>query len=122
VHAQTYTCLPASGEDARSLLEFAVRLTGADPSLDAARRQFSLPITAASKVTIVTKQSLCAEAAKAFHRHIRGGSVPPTSRSVVVVKVGATRYLVSDPAESPDVAEFVVVTDAAFVAIVAIQT
>jgi hypothetical protein len=97
--AQTYTCQPATGSHALALKDYVVRLTGGDPSLADTRDSYKLPATSASKVTVITTKSTCQAAAQAYHRATRGTTAPAISRSVVVVKVGTTRYVVYDPQE-----------------------
>lgn len=113
--AQTYTCQPIDSPSSIALKDYAVRLTGGDPSLAQTRQLYQLPVTQASKVTIVKTSSVCQQAAQAYNKAVRGAAAPQISRSVSVVKIGSTRYLVVDPAERAGEYEVNVVFDAAFV-------
>ena len=112
--AQTYTCQPTNSPSSVALKDYAVRLTGGDPSLAETRQVHQLPTTQASQVTIVKTNSTCQQAAQAYNKAVRGASAPQISRSVSVVKVGSTRYLVLDPAEREGEYEITVIFDAAF--------
>jgi hypothetical protein len=114
VQAQTFSCAPDTGVDATNLREYVVRLTGGDPSLDAIRQRYSLPVASASQVQVVTQAKTCKTAAQAYHTAVRGSSVPQISRSVVVVKVTNSRYVVFDPAERQGEFEVTVIFDNAF--------
>jgi hypothetical protein len=112
--AQTYTCQPTNSPSSVALKDYAVRLTGGDPSLEETRQLHQLPTIQASKVTIIKTNSICQQAAQAYNKAVRGASAPPISRSVSVVKIGTTRYLVIDPAERAGEYEITVIFDAAF--------
>ena len=113
--AQTYTCQPTNSPSSVALKDYAVRLTGGDPSLAETRQVYQLPTANASQVTIVKTTRTCQQAALAYNKALRGPSAPQISRSVSVIKIGSTRYLVLDPAEREGEYEVTVVFDAAFV-------
>jgi len=95
--AQTYTCL---GDTTHTLYYYVVRLvTGTDSATVATRNAYHLPATAASKVTVVTAASACKQAGDAYHAAVTPPGTPPVSRTLLVIKVGTTRYVVVDPNE-----------------------
>ena len=112
--AQTFTCASATDPDAVALRDYAVRLTGGDPSLARKGRAYQLPVTPPSQIQVVTTKSVCRRAAQAYHKAVRGAGAPQISRTVVVVKVGATRYLVLDPAQRAGEFETTVIFDSSF--------
>jgi hypothetical protein len=113
--AQTFTCQPTNSPSSVALKDYAVRLTGGDPSLAQTRQVYQLPTAQAAKVTIVKTASTCQQAAQAYNKAVRGASAPQISRSVSVIKIGSTRYLVLDPTERQGEYEVTVIFDAAFV-------
>src|SRR6185437_6176161 len=60
------------------------------------RQHLNLPHLPADSVSIVTDSATCARAALAYGRNL---DVPDTltSRQVITIRVGATRYIVGDP-------------------------
>ncbi|MGH9894261.1 MAG: hypothetical protein ACREA0_20210 [bacterium] len=95
--AQTYTCL---SDTTHTLYHFVVRLvTGTDSATVATRDALQLPAVAPSKVTVVTTATVCNKAGDAYHAAVTPAGTPPVSRTLVVVKVGSTRYVVLDPNE-----------------------
>ena len=94
--AQSYTCLPDTAERAVIEHDFVVDLvTGTDT---ATRNAYKLPSVSASKVSVVTTASVCRQAGAAYNATVANGR-PPVSRTLVVIKVGTTRYVVFDPSE-----------------------
>ena len=94
---QTYTCLPDTSPDAVVLKEYVVRLvTGTDSESVATRNRYQLPAVTASKVTVQTSAATCNSAGAAYHAAETAPGTPPISRSLVVVKVSTTRYVVLD--------------------------
>jgi len=99
--AQTYTCLPDTAERVVVLRDYVVRLvTEADTALVATRIRYQLPKVAASKVTVVTSASICANAGNAYHAAVTSPGTAAISRTLVVLKVGSTRYVVTDPSQT----------------------
>ncbi len=95
--AQTYTCLP---DTTHALYYFVARLaTATDSATVATRNALQLPAVARSKVTVVTTASVCKQAGDAYHAAVTPPGTPPVSRTLVVIKVGMTRYVVLDPNE-----------------------
>ena len=98
--AQTYTCLPDTAEQAEVLRNYIVSLvTGTDSVTVAFRTRYNLPAVTASKVTVVTTGSVCTQAGGAYHAAVTQPGTPPSSRTLVVIKVSTTRYVVLDPNE-----------------------
>jgi len=96
--AQTYKCLPDTAEQSEVLRDYVVDLvTGTDSGIVTNRRLYHLPAVAKSKVTVVTTSSVCSQAGAAYHRAVTAPGTPPVSRTLVVIKVGTTRYVVLDP-------------------------
>jgi len=98
--AQTYTCLPDTAEKTQILRDDIVSLvTATDSETVATRSAYQLPAVAASKVTVVTTASVCRKAGAAYHAAVTPPGTPPIARTLVVIKVGTTRYVVLDPTE-----------------------
>ncbi len=98
--AQTYTCLPDTAEAADVLRDYVVRLvTGTDSETVAIRNRYGLPVVAASKVAVVNTASTCKKAGDAYHAAVTPSGTPRVSRTLAVIKVGSTRYVVLDPNE-----------------------
>jgi len=79
---------------------FRVRqiVSGSDTALSVNPRRYDkLPHLPADSVTFVTDTTLCRRAAIALGRNLRRPDTT-TLRSVSVLRVGATRYVVTDPA------------------------
>ncbi len=96
--AQTYTCLPDTAEQAQVLHDYIVSVvTGTDSETIALRNLYHLPAVDASKVTVVTTASVCKQAGAAYHTAVTTAGTPAVSRTLVVVKVSTTRYIVLDP-------------------------
>lgn len=119
--AQTYAC-DATSKDAGALKSYVTRLTSGDLAQDSTRITYKLPQTTAKQVTLVTTKSVCQQAAQAYHRAVRGPTPPQISRTVVVVKVGTTRYVVLDPVEREGEYEVTVIFDATFVPLAAFNS
>ncbi len=95
--AQTYTCLSNTTHD---LYYYVVRLvTGTDSDMVATRRRYKLPSVDKSKVSVVTTSSVCNQAGAAYHASVTPPGTPAIPRTLVVIKVGTTRYVVLDPNE-----------------------
>jgi hypothetical protein len=98
VKAQTYTCLPDTAEQSDVLRNYVVSLvTGTDSATVALRMRYTLPAVDASKVSVVTTSSVCNQAGAAYHIAVTQPGTPIVSRTLVVVKVSTTRYVVLDP-------------------------
>lgn len=119
---QTYSCAPIAGTDALNLRDYVVRLTGGDPSLTSTRLEYQLPLTSPSQVKTVGQSNTCSEAAQAYHLATRGPSVPAISRSVVVIKVGNSRYVVMDPVELAGEFQVTVIFNSNFQALVSFDS
>ncbi len=99
-NAQTYTCLPDAALEAQPLRDHVVALvTGTDSGSIATRKLYHLPALSASKVTVVTTTSVCNRAGDAYHTTVARPGTPRVSRTLVVIKVGRSRYVVLDPNE-----------------------
>jgi len=105
-----------------SLQDYTLRLTSGDPSLDKTRLAYQLPKVASSQIEIVKTKSVCQRAAQAYHKAVRGGSAPQVSRTVAVIKVGTTRYLVTDPEEREGEFGVTVVFNASFAPLLAFNS
>jgi len=112
--AQTYACAASNAPESLALKDYVVRLTGGDATLAKKRQGYLLPATVASQVQIAKTKSVCQQAAQAYNKAVRGPTAPPISRTVVVIKVGTTRYVVRDPAELQGEFQVTVIFDAAF--------
>lgn len=97
LQAQTYTCLPDTATQAQILRDYVVGVvTGTDSISAATRTAYHLPAVAASKVTVVTTASVCRQAGDAYHAAITDPGTPVVPRTLVVIKVSTSRYLVLD--------------------------
>jgi len=95
---QTYTCLPDAPHE---LYSYVVRLvTATDSATVATRNTYHLPAVSASKVTGVPTGSVCTQAGGAYHAAVSAPGTPPISRTLLVIRVGNTRYVVVDPNET----------------------
>lgn len=95
---QTYTCLRDTAEHTEVLRDYVVSLvTATDSATIAIRNRYNLPAVAASKVTVVTSGSVCNQAGAAYHAAVTNPGTPAISRTLVVLKVSTTRYVVLDP-------------------------
>ena len=100
--AQTFSCRSAREHAVVLLKDHIIRLVSApasDTLLANTRDRYSLPAIAASSVAVETKKQRCQAAAQAYHEALHPG-VPQVSRKVVVIKVGISRYVVLDPADT----------------------
>jgi hypothetical protein len=120
--AQTYACAASNSESAVGLKDYALRLTGGDPSLDKKRQSYQLPKVSSSQVQVVKTKSICQQAAQAYNKAVRGNSAPQVSRTVAVIKIGSTRYLVTDPAEREGEFGVTVIFDASFTPLLAFHS
>lgn len=116
VSAQTYTCQPATSEMSLGLCDYMIRLvTATDTALVAHRTLYQLPVVDASKVSIVTTAKVCKDAGNAYENEVNLSGTPSASRSMVVVKVGTTRYAIVDPAQRAGEYQLYMITDQNFV-------
>lgn len=111
---QTYSCVPDTSVHAVNLRNYAIDLAGSDASLDSTRQSYQLPLVSPTQVKTISHLNTCKTAAQAYHLAVRGPSVPAISRSVVVVKVGNSRYLVRDPSERAGEFQVTVIFDSNF--------
>jgi len=97
---QTYRCLPVTSFETVALKDYMDRLvTGTDSESVATRTQYHLPALSASRVTVVTARSVCNRAGDAYHTTVAKPGTPRVPRTLVVIKVGGSRYVVLDPNE-----------------------
>jgi hypothetical protein len=95
--AQSYTCLSATAVDTRVLYNAVISIvTGTDSEAALDRNSLQLPAVAASKVSVVTTASVCTKAGNAYHAAVTPPGTPPVSRTLVVIKVSNSRYVVLD--------------------------
>jgi hypothetical protein len=116
--AQTYSCAASNEPTTVGLQDYVVRLTGGDPNLLKKRQAYHLPAATASQVQVVKTKSVCQQAAQAYNKAVRGPSAPQISRTVVVIKVANSRYVVQDPAELQGEFNVTVIFDASFTPLV----
>jgi hypothetical protein len=120
---QTYSCLPDTSITTINLKDYMLRLTsGADTSYEATRQQYQLPLAPATQVQVVTRTKTCKAAAQAYHRAVRGAAAPPISRSVAVIKVGSSRYVVLDPTEHEGEYQVTVIFNGSFQSLAAFNS
>lgn len=113
--AQTYTCRSATAAATLAMQDYVVRLvTGTDSETVATRTRYQLPVVDSSKVSIVTTIKTCQSAGAAFEKAVNPPGTPAVSRSMVVIKVSNSRYVIVDPDERVGEYEANVVTDANF--------
>jgi hypothetical protein len=109
---QTYTCLPASAWAAYSLRDYMIRLvTATDTELVATRILYQLPVVAATEVIVDSSSAICNRAGAAYHSAVAVEGTPPTSRTLAVVRVGKTRFVVLDPKQMAGEFEIHVIFD-----------
>jgi hypothetical protein len=95
--AQTYACLPATDSLTIVDRDYIVELvTSSDTATVADRNRFHLPSTTASKVTVVSSGAACTSAGAAYHTAVTAPGTLAFSRTLTVIKVGTTRYVVRD--------------------------
>jgi len=115
VSAQTYTCRSASSAETLAMKDYIIRLvTGTDSVTVATRAQYQLPIVDASKVSVVTTTNTCQSAGAAYEKALNPTGTPAVSRSMVVIKIGTTRYAIIDPVEKNGEYEVNMITDSKF--------
>jgi hypothetical protein len=108
---QTYTCLAASDSTTIVDRDWIVALvTGSDQATVTTRTAYNLPSTTANKVTVVGSGSTCNSAGAAFHAAVAPGT-PAVSRTLTVIKVGTTRYVVQDTSYDEEGHSVIVVFD-----------
>lgn len=115
---QGQSCKPADATSARMIDRIVELSTATDPDEAARRGQYGLPAVAASAVTLVSDNNVCAKALAAY---VAADEAPggPQPVSVYVVRVGAgqsARYVVMSPEGRTARSEFVgyVVLDTKF--------
>jgi hypothetical protein len=115
LRAQTYTCESSTSPAATSTRDRIVRLVTATDSSAAARRAaYQLPVATASAVTFVTNKTTCETAGTAYTAARNTTATSSLSRSMIVVKVGTTSYVLFDAHERFGEFEFTVITDLNF--------
>lgn len=107
-------CAASNAPATVGLQDYVVRLTGGDPTLLKKRQGYQLPAATLSQVQVVKTKSVCQQAAQAYNKAVRGPSAPQISRTVVVIKVGSSRYVVQDPAELQGEFDVTVIFDSSF--------
>ncbi len=95
---QVVECLPdTSGFGANLVRYMRILGAGTDARSVEARNRYSLPAVRANEVALVTDSAVCAAASAAYgHRQQEHGLAVPQAMQVIVVRVGATRYVVHD--------------------------
>ena len=116
--AQTSSCAASNAPATVGLQDYVVRLTGGDPTLAKKRQGYQLPAATASQVQLIKTKSICQQAAQAYNKAVRGPSAAQISRTVVVIKVGTSRYVVQDPAELEGEFQVTVIFDSNFAPLV----
>lgn len=112
--AQTYTCYsPTSDHTVGLHAEVVSLVTGSDALVIAKRDTLRLLPASASQVSIVTQTNKCKSAAQAYHAAVRPGT-PAISRSMIVIKVANSRYVLADPTERQGEYGTIMSTDASF--------
>ncbi len=108
ISAQSYGCNNDS-EHATTLKEYIISLVTAQPSdsmLYNTRIRLQLPGGSSEIVELVSDPSICAAAGAAFHAVVSPANPPAQRLQLVVVKVGADRFVVFDPEERSPKSEF----------------
>ncbi len=95
LHAQT--CLPADDVSANDIAWLTLVATSSDSEYVARRQRYGIPSTQANKISYVTDEAVCVQAAAAYQQAV-GTAPPPGGRHVYVIKVN-TVYVVRDPLE-----------------------
>jgi len=112
---QTYTCHPASSEVSTALRDYVVQIvTGTNASVVNVRNTYQLLSATAGQVTLVTQKNTCKNAALAYHAALNPPGTPAISRSMIVIKISNSRYVIEDPTEVQGEYKMVMVTDASF--------
>lgn len=90
-------------------------MTRTESRWTATKAAYQLPTVSDSAIVVVADSSVCAQAAAAYNVALPS-DLRVTGRSVYVVRVGATRYLVWDPTRDSgnDEYDVVIVLDSAF--------
>ena len=101
VRAQTFTCLAAdTSQHAISLADYMKDLvTSSDSLMVVTRGRYGIPAGDSSGVTVEVDAATCIDAGTAYHAVLHGPESPPVSRTLVVVKLGQSNYVVVDPDE-----------------------
>ena len=95
--AQTYTCLSAADSMAIRDRDNVIELvTATDSATVADRLLWNLPSTTASKVSIISSGAACGAAGAAYHAATNPPGTQAISRTMIVIKIGNTRYVVRD--------------------------
>jgi hypothetical protein len=93
---QKYTCLTGSDFYATHTRDYIVSIvTSTDTAMANTRNLYQLPAAAASKVTIVSNSTTCHKAGAAYNA--AENATPPISRTLAVIRIGSTRFVVLDP-------------------------
>jgi hypothetical protein len=96
-YAQTYTCRAATDSALIVIRNYVVELvTATDTGTVADRVFYDLPTTTANRVTVIGTGRVCSQAGAAYHRAVRPAGTPAISRTLIVLKIGTTRYVVCD--------------------------
>ena len=107
VKAQPYSCVDTSGH-AAALRRYVVEIvTGNDARSVRARSLYQLP--EAEAVSLITADAQCRYAVEAYHTASRPGAPAISRTSLVVIKVGADRWVVLDPNDRSAGSEFVTI-------------
>lgn len=94
--AQTYTCLTDTAFEATHLRDYIASIVTATDSATVDKQNlYQLPATRASKITIETSSTTCTKAGAAYN--VVQNANPAVSRTLAVIKVGSTRFVVLDP-------------------------
>ena len=96
-YGQTYMCLLATDSLAINLRDYVVQLVTATDSASVVHRiRYRLPITTANKVSVQTAESTCSTAGAKYHAATSVPGSPAISRTLVVIRIGTTRFVVRD--------------------------
>lgn len=113
--AQTQ-CRAADEETQGRISSLTEMMTSTDSRWINTREAYQLPVVADTAIQVVTDSAVCAQAATAYNAALPEAA-RINGRSVYVVRVGTTRYVVWDVASADDLEdefEIVVVLDSSF--------
>ena len=120
--AASYTCAGEGAEQTTILKTMVVGIVaGADTKSAEKRTNYDLPQTTPDKVVVITGEPFCSRAGAAYHAATRPPGNLPNSRTLVVLLVNGTRYVVRDPADGGDGFEATVVFDKNWAKIVGVD-
>ena len=108
ISAQSYGCSNGS-EDAITLRNYIVSLVTAqssDSRLYEKRIRYQLPAGSSEIVEFESDGSTCSAAGAAFHAIMSPENPPAQRLQLIVIKVGANRFVVFDPEEKSPKSEF----------------